>query len=144
MSKIFRIFPGVLVAALIVAGLAPTKAGAQSRGASDTTLSVEMKTRIRDFYTEHHPTRTKALPPGIRRNLQRGKTLPPGIAKKSVPNELRTRLLIAEGYELVEVGLDVILVEVATNVIHDVLMDIIRSGPARVRKPKVQDVQTMR
>jgi hypothetical protein len=33
---------------------------------------------------------------------------------------------IADGYELVEVGLDVFLVEVATSIIHDVLMDVIR------------------
>ena len=31
-----------------------------------------------------------------------------------------------DGFELVEVGLDVLLVEVATNVIHDVLENVIR------------------
>jgi hypothetical protein len=66
------------------------------------------------------------LPPGIRRNLARGKPLPPGIAKRNVPAELRSRVGIADGYELVEVGLDVFLVEVATSIIHDVLMDVIR------------------
>jgi hypothetical protein len=35
-------------------------------------------------------------------------------------------LTVREGFEIVEVGLDVLLVEVATGVIHDVLMDIIR------------------
>jgi hypothetical protein len=81
---------------------------------------------IRDFYAAHPSSAAKALPPGIRRNLERGKPLPPGIAKRTVPKELSSRLRIAEGFELVEVGLDVILVEVATNVIHDVLWEIIR------------------
>ena len=45
---------------------------------------------------------------------------------KSAPDELRAQVDLPEGYELVEVGLDVFLVEVATSIIHDVLMDIIR------------------
>jgi hypothetical protein len=132
MSKIFHTSATALLAALTVAGLAPNEAGAQSSGRGRVavvptdTLSVEIKTQIRNFYAARPPSGTKALPPGIRRNLQRGKTLPPGIAKKSVPNQLQTRLKIADGYELLEVGLDVFLVEVATKVIHDVLRDIIR------------------
>jgi hypothetical protein len=43
-----------------------------------------------------------------------------------VPPDLASRVHVREGYALVEVGLDVFLVEVATNVVHDVLMDVIR------------------
>ena len=32
----------------------------------------------------------KSLPPGIRKNLARGKPLPPGIAKQVAPNSLRS------------------------------------------------------
>lgn len=92
----------------------------------DVGLSIELKTQIRDFYASRPVSNVEALPPGIRRNLARGKRLPPGIAKKSAPAELVSRLPLREGYELVEVGLDVFLVEVATNVVHDVLMDVIR------------------
>jgi hypothetical protein len=101
----------------------------EARGAATfaaDTLSVEVKVQIRDYYAARPASGAKALPPGIRRNLQRGKPLPPGIAKKSVPAELRSRLQIREGFELLEVGLDVFLVEVATNLIHDVLRDILR------------------
>jgi hypothetical protein len=68
----------------------------------------------------------EGLPPGIRKNLARGKPLPPGIARKVAPQGLQSGLGLPSGYELVEVGLDVLLVEVATSVIHDVLRDVIR------------------
>ena len=90
------------------------------------TLSVELQTRIRDFYAERPAGSVEALPPGIRRNLARGKPLPPGIAKKSPPPDLVARVPVPAGYELIEVGLDVLLVEVATSIVHDVLMDIVR------------------
>lgn len=113
----------------------PSDAAAQGRGNRDretpvvsatVSLSVDLQSQIRTFYSERPETGAEALPPGIRRNLARGKPLPPGIAKKTAPAELRSRITVPEGYELVEVGLDVLLVEVATSVIHDVLMDIVR------------------
>ena len=68
----------------------------------------------------------KSLPPGIARNLLRGKPLPPGIAKQALPAGL-ARVLPAppKGYERVIVAGKVLLVEIATQVIHDVLEDII-------------------
>ena len=92
----------------------------------EISLSVELRTQIREFYAAQPASNVDALPPGIRRNLARGKPLPPGIAKKMAPPELASRVRLREGYALVEVGLDVFLVEVATNVVHDVLMDVIR------------------
>jgi hypothetical protein len=90
------------------------------------TLSVDLTTQIRDFYASHPASNVEALPPGIRRNLARGKPLPPGIAKRSPPAELVSHVHLRDGYQLVEVGVDVFLVEVATNIVHDVLMDVIR------------------
>jgi Ni/Co efflux regulator RcnB len=49
-----------------------------------------------------------ALPPGIRKNLARGKPIPPGIA----------------GYEWAVYGSDLVLVATATAVIADVLFDV--------------------
>ncbi len=124
---------GVLVP-LLVLSTAPLAAEAQGRGnrgrgaetTTGITLSVEVKAQIQQFYESRPPSGVEGLPPGIRRNLERGKALPPGIAKKASPPELQSALTLADGYELVEVGLDVFLVEVATNIIHDVLMDLIR------------------
>lgn len=67
----------------------------------------------------------KALPPGIAKNLRRGKPLPPGIARQVLPADLVSRLPpLPEGYERVIVDGKVLLVEIATQVIHDVLIDV--------------------
>jgi hypothetical protein len=68
----------------------------------------------------------KGLPPGISKNLARGKALPPGIAKQILPPGLTALLpLPPHGFERIIVDGKVILVEVATRVIHDILVDII-------------------
>ena len=68
----------------------------------------------------------KSLPPGIAKNLQRGKPLPPGIAKQSLPSGLLAMLPDApRGYERIIVDGKVLLVEIATQLIHDVLEDIV-------------------
>lgn len=102
------------------------RASADVEATASVTLTKAMQLEIRDFYAHRAPTGAEALPPGIRRRLARGKPLPPGIAKRFAPDGLRSRLHLPDGYALVEVGLDVLLVEVATNVIHDKLMDVIR------------------
>ncbi|AEC19916.1 hypothetical protein PT7_1376 [Pusillimonas sp. T7-7] len=65
-----------------------------------------------------------SLPPGIRKNLARGKPLPPGIAKKMVPGSLLGRLPRHPGYEWRIAGTDLILISVATAVIADILYDV--------------------
>ncbi|MGY5797478.1 anti-virulence regulator CigR family protein [Rheinheimera faecalis] len=65
-----------------------------------------------------------ALPPGIRKNLAKGKPLPPGIAKKSAPAAMIAELPQHQGYEWQVVGTDLILVSIATAVIADVLVDV--------------------
>jgi hypothetical protein len=79
----------------------------------------------------HHGARNgkrkhKGLPPGIAKNLARGKALPPGIAKQFLPYELRRALPpVREGYERVIVDGKVLLVEIAPRIVHDVLTDIV-------------------
>ena len=66
------------------------------------------------------------LPPGIAKNLARGKPLPPGIARQSLPDDLRHVLPAPpSGYERMVVGGKVLLVEIATRVIHDILADVV-------------------
>jgi len=88
---------------------------------------------ISSWYHEHggsaqkgHGKKSKGLPPGIAKNLQNGKPLPPGIAKQYLPDGL-TRALPAppNGYERIIVDGKVLLVEIATHVIHDILSDIL-------------------
>ncbi|AZE79539.1 anti-virulence regulator CigR family protein [Pseudomonas synxantha] len=61
-----------------------------------------------------------ALPPGIQKNLARGKPLPPGIAKK-LDGRLLGRLPHYDGYEWQQAGTDLILVTIATGIIYEVL-----------------------
>ena len=61
------------------------------------------------------------LPPGIRKNLARGKPLPPGIAKRLPPPALQQRLPQYPGYEWQVCGKDLVLVAVTTLVVAAVL-----------------------
>lgn len=66
------------------------------------------------------------LPPGIAKNLARGKPLPPGIAKKFVPGPLLGQLPQHPGYEWRVAGTDLILVAIGTAIVADILRDVFR------------------
>ena len=84
----------------IVGLLAATSVSAAAQGkgksnkpdapAASSTPSVVVvfrdsdRTTYRDYFRTHRITAT-ALPPGIAKNVARGKPLPPGIAKRAVP-----------------------------------------------------------
>lgn len=62
-----------------------------------------------------------ALPPGIARNLQRGKPLPPGIAKRFLPDGLAAVLPPPpDGYGRFIVGDDLVLIELSSGLITDI------------------------
>jgi len=65
----------------------------------------------------------KPLPPGIRKNLLRGKPLPPGLSHRGVPGPYLATLPVYPGYEWRAYGTDLVLVSLATAVVADVLMD---------------------
>jgi len=104
-----------------------------SASAADLDVTVRFSSKevsvIRDFYRENDgggKKRNKPLPPGIAKNLARGKRLPPGIAKRALPNDLLVRLPpVADGYERIAVAGKILLVEIATQVVHDILVDVI-------------------
>ena len=68
----------------------------------------------------------KPLPPGIQKNLARGKPLPPGIAKKAAPSAMLGRLPRHAGYEWQLAGTDLVLVQIGTAIVADVLKDVFR------------------
>ena len=101
--------------------------------ASAVFSEVERQIIAEYFHKHGHSSGKKAkgkgkprgLPPGIAKNLQRGKPLPPGIAKQHFPVGLIDLLPTApRGFERIIVGGKIILVEVATQIIHDVLIDV--------------------
>lgn len=68
----------------------------------------------------------KRLPPGLARQLERNGKLPPGLAKRDLPQRLDTSLPDPwPGTERKVVGNDVILLEKGTDLILDVLRDVI-------------------
>ncbi|MGQ7262791.1 anti-virulence regulator CigR family protein [Vreelandella sp. V005] len=80
---------------------------------------------LRQLLRQHDAPRAEALPPGIQRNLERGKPLPPGIAKR-FDGRLASQLPQYPGYEWERVGADVVLIEAATRIVVDVLVDVLR------------------
>ncbi len=110
---------------------------AQLPAVADVGVSVEFSNEeiriIGAWYEEHGSgagrggakSKQKGLPPGIAKNLSRGKPLPPGIAKQRLPDGLVHALPAPpRGYERIIVDGKLLLVEVATQVIHDILTDI--------------------
>src|SRR4051794_3786942 len=74
----------------------------------------------------------KPLPPGIRKNLARGKPknlargkpLPPGIAKQRLPQSLSVRLPVVDGHDWIRIGTELVLVGIATNLVAQVIHNV--------------------
>ncbi len=114
--------------------------GVQAADASELGIEVtfddaEIET-IRAYYRDHGSNdghgnkhgkaKNKGLPPGIAKNMHRGKPLPPGIAKRYLPNDLILELPpLPSGYERIIVVGKILIVEISTQIIHDVLSDIL-------------------
>lgn len=118
------------ISALILLAAASVSPLAADYSVEVTFTRGEIQT-IRAWYREHGDAGERGkgrrgLPPGIAKNLARGKALPPGIAKEMLPAALLERLPPPpRGYERIIVDGKVLLVEVATQIIHDVLADAI-------------------
>ena len=86
-------------------------------------ITVAERAIIGDYVHSHRGqfAGASALPPGIAKKVARGGALPPGIAKKTLPGGLLSRLPARPGQEWRVVGTDVLIVEIATGVIVDVL-----------------------
>jgi len=122
---------GLVLSGLAISILTQAPAAAASLDVSIRFSSSEISV-IHDFFRDYHVDKkggkksSKPLPPGIAKNLARGKPLPPGIAKRGLPNELFDQLPpVADGFERVIVAGKILLVEIATQVVHDILVDVI-------------------
>jgi len=104
-------------------------------GAVDIAFSAKEKSIIASFYggdagkpgkgkdKKNKGVGSKGMPPGL---AKQGK-LPPGIAKRQLPPALVAQLPPPpRGFERVIVDNDILLVHIATQIVHDVLTDVLR------------------
>ena len=128
---------------LVIAGLvtlcygcsiAPSTRPAGATSTVSVVIGAEHIAIIRAYYDNGSPGRglgrgggrNGGLPPGIAMNLQRGKPLPPGIAKQTLPRELLLRLPpVPAGFEYAVVAGKLLLIAIATHVVHDILVDVL-------------------
>jgi hypothetical protein len=124
---------------LLSVGVLAADAGAQGasqgrgRGNSGTATSTSVTVVFRDgdratfheYFVAHNIT-AQSLPPGIAKNVARGKPLPPGIAKRAVPAEL-----VAVGPKLdKDVSLSIVgdvVVATKGGVVIDILAGVFKS-----------------
>ena len=108
-------------------------ARARDDGGASITLTNGQITSVRAYYS-NMPSgnargrgrgRNGGLPPGIARNLARGKALPPGIAKGYLPSAVIADLpRLPSGLDYIIVAGKLLLVEAATQVVREVLLDL--------------------
>ena len=129
MSKSFRF---LLIASLLATAAAPAMAQrpdkpGKAKGKDQPTVRVVFVDSDRDVFREYYRTRregVKPLPPGIAKNLARGKPLPPGIAKTRVPDVVLVKLpWRPPGYTFFLVGDRIALVD-AKGLVADILLSI--------------------
>lgn len=103
----------------------------QSRNGSNATpetrnITIE-EAVIREIFRDQrdYVSADDSLPPGIRKNLARGKPLPPGIAKK-FDSRVQSRLPSYPGYDWRQVGTDAVLINTTTGIIETIIDSILR------------------
>ncbi|MBP6083668.1 MAG: hypothetical protein KA732_20720 [Providencia sp.] len=79
---------------------------------------------VRPIAIEYGLTGYKGLPPGIAKQIRKGKPLPPGIAKKVLPANFRSHLPVYEGYEWRVSGRDLILVAISTAIVAEIIENV--------------------
>ncbi len=125
----FRISLALLIALQFVLFSQPAAAheiGVEVIFTTDEIRIIEGYYRRDDALSKHGRKHKKHLPPGIAKNLARGKSLPPGIAKQRLPGELIDMLPPApHGHERVIVDGRIVLIDVATQIVRDILTDIV-------------------
>lgn len=107
--------------------------GSGGSGSSGSGVSVSATfsfttgdhTAFRSYFTTHKIT-AEPLPPGIAKNVARGKALPPGIAKKALPADLVLTLgpRVQPGISFAIVGNQVVAMK--SGLVIDVMVGVFR------------------
>jgi len=100
--------------------------GHPNSGKSNKSVKDDVDARVSYDHARHLAlnyglTGYDSLPPGIAKNLARGKPLPPGIAKKTVPASMLGQLPSYPGYEWRVVGKDLVLIALSTAIVTTII-----------------------
>ena len=100
--------------------------GNHTSGKSNKSVREDVDARVSYDHARHLAlnyglTGYDSLPPGIAKNLARGKPLPPGIAKKNVPASMLGQLPSYPGYEWRVVGKDLVLIALSTAIVTTII-----------------------
>lgn len=90
----------------------------------DLSLPLISASEARNLARSAGATGYKPLPPGIQKNLARGKPMPPGIQKTRMPDGFINQLPRQAGYEWRNAGTDLVLVQTGTELVTDILVDV--------------------
>lgn len=94
-------------------------------GPGGTAVSATLTVgEARRLAIKHGVTGYRGLPPGIQRNLARGKPIPPGIARQMVPSNMLGEMPAVSGHEWRVAGRDLILVAIGTLIVVEILNDV--------------------
>jgi hypothetical protein len=86
-------------------------------------VATETEIRIIREYYVAKGLRPKPLPPGIAKNLARGRKVPPGLLRMRVPDDLVAKLPPRAGMQWSVAGNVVLLVD-GSNVVRDILREM--------------------
>ncbi len=116
------------------AGQGPTVTKGKNKGqsgdvATDRLLGAVISTVERALigdYVKRTRVSGQSLSPGLQKHIERTGRLPPGLEKRRLPGDLRALLPIRSGQDYRVVGNDIVLVEIATELILDVMKGVLR------------------
>jgi hypothetical protein len=119
---------GTALPALAQGGKAVPKGNKAASAAAEVRVqslvaASEAEVRIIREYYVAKGLKPKPLPPGIARNLARGKPVPPGLMRVRVPDDLLAQLPPREGYQWAVANNVVLLVD-TRGFVHDILRQI--------------------
>jgi hypothetical protein len=95
-------------------------------GSGGVTITTNDRTVIQNYFIAN-PVGVSPLPPGIAKNVARGKPLPPGIAKKQAPPMLIQQIpACRSGLECIVLGADMLILDAVHGVVRDIVRNVVR------------------
>lgn len=129
MSKPFQlaVIAALLASAAPATAQKPDKPAKAKAHKNQPAVRVVFRDSDREVFRQYYRTHREAvkpLPPGIAKNLARGKPLPPGIARTRVPDAVLVQLpWRPPGYDFFLVGDRIVMLD-GKGLVADILLSI--------------------